>query len=78
MRAEFSCGSSVSRAYNSTDEAELIAIFAYEGDAEDFAKAKLADDAARNWLGCSYLVASSQTGRVKMFHHKPAEAAKAA
>jgi hypothetical protein len=79
MRAEFPSGCTVSRAYNDGDEAELIALFAYATDAEEFAKAKISEDAARNWKGCHYLVANSFDGRVKIFRHKKAdEEAKAA
>ena len=70
MRAEFPSGCTVSRAYNDGDEAELIALFAYATDAEEFAKAKISEDAARNWKGCHYLVANSFDGRVKIFRHK--------
>lgn len=54
MRAEFPSGCTVSRAYNDGDEAELIALFAYATDAEEFAKAKISEDAASATLICGW------------------------
>lgn len=79
MRAEFSGGATVSRCYASTEQAELVALFAYNRDAEEFAKAKLAEDRSNfKETTAFYLVACSYDGRVKIFRQPAADEAKAA
>ena len=65
MRPEFVNGTSVSRVYESGGEAELLGVFQYEKDAEDFAGAKIEEDKRQDWKAM-YILAFSLTGKVKL------------
>lgn len=67
MRAEFASGSAVSRVYPSGDDAELIAVFAYQQDAEAFARSRLDEDKKHNLVKCYYIVANGYDGRLTIF-----------
>lgn len=62
MEARFTNGASVSRAWRDAEEAELLAVFQYEGDAIDFARAKLAEDAGRDFKS-DYIVNNCYSGK---------------
>lgn len=69
-RIEVSNGASVSRIWGD-GHTEFLACFQYDCDARDFAERKLAEDAARDWLGSSYAVSNHYDGKLSIFAHKP-------
>lgn len=73
MEARIINGTSVSRIHPSEDaEGELLAAFQYDLDAIAFAKAKIAEDARRDWKA-DYVVACSLTGKVRVLRGNAAK-----
>ena len=67
-------GATVSRVWGADSETEFLAAFQYVGDASDFAVAKLADDAKRNFFDSTYIVSNHGNGQVTMHRPKKPEA----
>lgn len=63
-------GASVNRLW-SDSKTELLAVFQYKNDAEEFAKFKLTQDNGRGWAGSSYVVSCSYSGRIEVFAASP-------
>jgi hypothetical protein len=74
MEARFTNGASVNRSFGDQESAELLAVFQYSSDAEEYARRKLAEDAERKWLGSRYIVTDHHSACVKVIQHKPEKA----
>lgn len=61
MGACFTNGVTVSRAYSDTQEAELVAVFQYETDALDFAKARV--DREKD-SSADYIISNHYSGKI--------------
>lgn len=75
MSIEITNGAFVHRFYVVGRHPELLAVFQYIREAEAFAKMKLDDDAALDWLDGFYVVTNMQSGRMKEFRHLKKERA---
>lgn len=69
----FTNGAVVNRIWGDLTDAEVIGAFQYSGDAETFAKAKLAEDASRDFHSCAYAVCCHYTGKLNIFRHQAPE-----
>lgn len=77
MDVRITNGATVSRVWGTEPQAEFLAAFQYELDAQDFAKAKMADDASRNWYDSTYIISNHGNGLVTVLYPKRPEAAAA-
>lgn len=69
MELRINNGATVSRVYGDSS-AELLAGFQYQGDAVDFARAKLAEDAAREFTDSHYIVSNHYDGTLTIVRHE--------
>jgi hypothetical protein len=71
----FANGASVSRIWDGSEDSELIATFQYMADAEDFARAKLAHDAASSFKESAYAIACHYSAKLKIIRAQREKAA---
>lgn len=72
MELRLTNGATVSRVHGET-ATELIAGFQFEMDAVEFANAKLASDAAREWFDSYYIVSNHNDGNITIIRHPKEE-----